>query len=77
MAEELLARQNADDITRLLSVNLAGPLLLTRAAVRSMMIAGYGRIVNISSIVSVSGYKGTVAYWPQGRGERDDAGAGP
>ncbi|MBP2434209.1 SDR family NAD(P)-dependent oxidoreductase [Bradyrhizobium elkanii] len=62
VAEELLARQHADDITNLLAVNLAGPLLLTRAAVRSMMIAGYGRIVNISSIVSVSGYKGTVAY---------------
>lgn len=62
VAEELLARQNVDDITKLLSVNLAGPLLLTRSAVRSMMIAGSGRIVNISSIVSVSGYKGTVAY---------------
>ncbi|MFC4939538.1 MULTISPECIES: SDR family NAD(P)-dependent oxidoreductase [Bradyrhizobium] len=62
VAEELLARQNADDISRLLSVNLAGPLLLTRAAIRGMMVVGYGRIVNISSIVSVSGYKGTVAY---------------
>ena len=62
VAEELLARQSAEDVERLLSVNLRGPLMLTRQAVRGMMIAGFGRIVNISSIVSVSGYKGTVAY---------------
>lgn len=62
VAEELIARQNADDIERLLAVNLRGPLMLTRQAVRGMMIEGRGRIVNISSIVSVSGYKGTVAY---------------
>jgi 3-oxoacyl-[acyl-carrier protein] reductase len=62
VAEELLARQNPDEIERLLAVNLAGPMLLTRQAVRGMMIEGRGRIINISSIVSVSGYKGTVAY---------------
>jgi 3-oxoacyl-[acyl-carrier protein] reductase len=62
VAEELIARQKVDDIERLLAVNLRGPLMLTRAAVRGMMIEGRGRIVNISSIVSVSGYKGTVAY---------------
>lgn len=62
VAEELIARQAADDIARLLAVNLAGPLMLTRQAVRGMMIEGRGSIVNISSIVSVSGYKGTVAY---------------
>jgi 3-oxoacyl-[acyl-carrier protein] reductase len=62
VAEELLARQNAEDIARVLAVNIQGPLMLTRQAVRSMMIQGHGRIVNISSIVSVSGYKGTVAY---------------
>jgi 3-oxoacyl-[acyl-carrier protein] reductase len=62
VSEDLLARQSEDEIEKLMSVNLSGPLLLTRAAVRGMMIAGRGSIVNISSIVSVSGYKGTVAY---------------
>lgn len=62
VAEELLARQNPADIKRLIEVNLLGPLMLTRQAIRGMMIAGHGRVVNISSIVSVSGYKGTVAY---------------
>jgi 3-oxoacyl-[acyl-carrier protein] reductase len=62
VSEDLLARHKEDEIEKLISVNLAGPLLLTRAAIRGMMIAGSGSIVNISSIVSVSGYKGTVAY---------------
>jgi len=60
--ESLLVRQNPAAIDRLLAINLAGPLHLTRQAVRSMMVGGYGRIVNISSVVSVSGYKGTAAY---------------
>lgn len=60
--EELLGRQSTDAIEKLLAVNLRGPLLLTRQAIRGMMIQGRGRVVNISSIVSVSGYKGTVAY---------------
>lgn len=62
VAEELLARQGIDDIEHLLVVNLRGPLMLTRQVARGMMIERRGRIVNISSIVSVSGYKGTAAY---------------
>ena len=50
VAEELIARQNADDIERLLAVNLRGPLMLTRQAVRGMMIEGRGRIVNINAM---------------------------
>jgi len=60
--EALLARQAVEDIDRLIDVNLRGTLLLTRQVVRGMMIRRYGRIINISSIVGVSGYKGTVAY---------------
>lgn len=62
VAEALLARQNPDDILKLLNTNLVGPLMLTREVTRGMMIRQRGRIVNISSIVSVSGYKGTAAY---------------
>ena len=62
VAEALLARQNPDDIIKLLHTNLVGPLMLTREVTRGMMIRQRGRIVNISSIVSVSGYKGTAAY---------------
>jgi 3-oxoacyl-[acyl-carrier protein] reductase len=62
VSEELLARHRPEEISRLLKVNLEGPLMLTRQAARGMMIAGLGSIVNVSSIVSVSGYKGTAAY---------------
>ncbi len=62
VSEALLARHDVENIERLLEVNLKGPLLLTREVARGMMIRKFGRIVNISSIVSVSGYKGTVAY---------------
>jgi len=60
--EALLARQPVEMIDALLNVNLRGTLLLTRQVSRGMMIRQYGRIINISSIVSVSGYKGTAAY---------------
>jgi 3-oxoacyl-[acyl-carrier protein] reductase len=36
--------------------------VLTRHVVRSMMVARAGRIVNISSIVATSGYRGLSAY---------------
>lgn len=62
VAEALLARQDVADIDTLIAVNLTGAILLTREAVRGMMIRGSGRIITISSIVSVSGYKGTAAY---------------
>jgi 3-oxoacyl-[acyl-carrier protein] reductase len=62
VAESLLARQDSAAINRLIDTNLRGPLLLTREVARGMMIRQAGRIVNISSIVSVSGYKGTAAY---------------
>ena len=60
--EALLGRQPIEAIDRVINVNLRGTLLLTRQAIRGMMVRQRGRIVNISSIVSVSGYKGTAAY---------------
>jgi len=60
--EGILARQSVDVIDRMLDVNLRGTLLLTREVIRGMMIRQRGWIINISSIVSLSGYKGTVAY---------------
>ena len=38
------------------------PILLTKYAVRSMMAAGAGRIVSISSIVGTTGYAGLSVY---------------
>lgn len=60
--EELLVRQNINDIKNLIDTNLLGPILLTKKIIKYMMINNLGRIINISSIVAKSGYKGTVAY---------------
>lgn len=60
--EELLVKQNINDIKNLIDTNLIGPILLTKKIIKYMMINNLGRIINISSIVAKSGYKGTVAY---------------
>jgi 3-oxoacyl-[acyl-carrier protein] reductase len=58
-----LASQIKDeDVQRLVCLNLSAPLLLTKHVLRSMLAGGEGRIVNISSIVSRTGYSGLSAY---------------
>ncbi len=58
----LMIRMSDEDWDRVLSVNLKGAFVCTRAAVRVMMKARYGKIVNISSIVGVMGNAGQVNY---------------
>ena len=58
----LLSMMRDADIEALLKVNVLAPLILTKHVVRSMMSAGTGRIVNISSIVATNGMKGLSAY---------------
>jgi 3-oxoacyl-[acyl-carrier protein] reductase len=60
--EDLLVRQDDKQIRDLLEINLLAPILFTKKVVKYMMINNSGRIINISSIVAKSGYKGTVAY---------------
>jgi 3-oxoacyl-[acyl-carrier protein] reductase len=60
--EAIFARQDVDIIDRIIDVNLRGTLMLTRYVSRGMMVRQSGRIINISSIVGIRGYKGTVAY---------------
>lgn len=57
-----MVKQNINDIKNLIDTNLIGPILLTKKIIKYMMINNLGRIINISSIVAKSGYKGTVAY---------------
>ena len=49
-------------IERLITLNTAAPILLTKYLVRSMMAARNGRIVNIASIVASTGYSGMSVY---------------
>jgi len=48
-------------IETLVRLNTISPIILTKYVVRSMMSERAGRIVNISSIVSSSGYSGLSA----------------
>jgi 3-oxoacyl-[acyl-carrier protein] reductase len=58
----LLATMPDARIESLVHLNVLSPLILTKYIVRSMMADGGGRIVNVASIVSSTGYKGLSAY---------------
>jgi len=58
----LLLRYRAEDWQRILAVNLGGVFHCSKAAVRPMVRARYGRIVNLTSVVSAIGNAGQSAY---------------
>jgi 3-oxoacyl-[acyl-carrier protein] reductase len=58
----VLATMHESEIDDLLLVNVTNTILLTKYAVRPMLLAGGGRIVNISSIVSSTGFNGLSVY---------------
>lgn len=51
-----------DDVDTVIDLNLKGTLQVTKLAVRRMLTARRGSIVNISSIVGLSGYRGLSVY---------------
>ena len=59
---EHLLDQDPDVWRRHIDVDLTGPLLCTRRVLPGMLAAGWGRIVNISSIWGLIGAKGATAY---------------
>ena len=58
----VLSNMRDEDIQRLIQLNTVSPILLTKYAVRSMMLQREGRIVNIASIVAATGYSGLSVY---------------
>ena len=58
----LAMRMSDDDWQAVLDVNLTAAFRLCRAAIRRMMKARWGRIVNISSVVGQTGNGGQVNY---------------
>jgi 3-oxoacyl-[acyl-carrier protein] reductase len=58
----VLAITPDDMIEDLIRLNVLSPITLTKYVVRSMMVSGGSRIVNIASIVSATGYSGLSVY---------------
>lgn len=51
-----------DDVDTVIDLNLKGTLYLSKLVSRPMLSLGWGRIINISSIVGLSGYRGLSVY---------------
>lgn len=60
--DDLLLRLSSDALARTLDVNLTGAFRTSKAAIRPMLRARGGRIINVSSIVGLVGNTGQTAY---------------
>jgi 3-oxoacyl-[acyl-carrier protein] reductase len=60
--DDLLLRLDAERFDRTIEVNLRGAYLLSRAALRPMLRARFGRIISVASVVALRGNPGQTAY---------------
>lgn len=60
--DNLLMRMSEADWDAVIAVNLKGTFNFTKAVIRPMMKARYGKIINISSVVGRAGNAGQVNY---------------
>jgi 3-oxoacyl-[acyl-carrier protein] reductase len=63
ITKDMLAiRMKNEDFDDVINVNLKSSFILNRAAVKSMIKARYGRIINIASVVGITGNPGQANY---------------
>ena len=60
--DKTVRRMTPDEWDRVVHVNLSGAFYLSRAILQHMLDRGYGRIVNISSVIGSSGNFGQANY---------------
>lgn len=60
--DNLILRMKDEDFEQVIDVNLKSTFILNRNAVKKMMRRKYGRIINIASIVGVTGNPGQANY---------------
>ena len=60
--DNIMVRLGDDDWDQVLATNLKGAFLMIRAAARGMMKRRAGRIINITSVVGLTGNRGQVNY---------------
>lgn len=60
--DQLLVHADLETIHKIIDINIIGPTIVTRAAIKHMMINGGGNICNISSICGSRGYTGLSVY---------------
>jgi 3-oxoacyl-[acyl-carrier protein] reductase len=60
--DTLALRMKAEDWQAVLETNLSSAFHLSKAALRAMLRAGFGRIVNVSSVVGLMGNVGQANY---------------
>ena len=60
--DHTVRKMTVDEWEAVLQVNLSGPFFMIKAVLESMLERGYGRIVNVSSVVGVTGNFGQANY---------------
>ena len=58
----ILGTMHESQIKELINVNLVAPIIFTKYISRSMLVAGNGRVINISSIIGSTGFNGLSVY---------------
>jgi len=58
----VLATMHDSQIEELIATNVTGTILVTKYALRSMLLKRTGRVVNISSIIASTGFNGLSVY---------------